>query len=1641
MAKQLVARPPDRFVTLDLSNVDFVTLFDWTSFAAILESYLARADECEVSINAWRNGGDAVQASEPDDRVVEEIYSFLSSLGTREVMNTPWRTASVIYPFVGEDAKFHYGGVTDKNILHGLSRIASKDDCKQFLQDAQIGKWRDRMRERFAESPLFLSDELWRVFCHELAVNVWEHAKVAGFLAARVVFPVANDRTKSWVSDSFERRIVDATSRMKEGFLELCVADAGRGFGDTLSQSFEARTGRPRPTTSELLAFAFDELGTSKTQRQGWATERHALGRILHLAAKYGGFVTLRSAGCEIGYDCTLDAPDRMASGHGYEPSWKRDLDFPIPGSQIQIVLPLQPRERATTQKFGPMAALPASYTVTSRDPIGHFLPLAERFGLFSHDGAVGIDEQARFWFECESLGAELLALPHNDALIIDFTDIYWTAGQFETLLFCIENVLQTRAVLLLQIDPRLLQEIVELQSTAAPTALALPSDRKQRLKESGVFDEISEERFLETYTAVHSTLLAIDTEGRRAILGVRNRQLASTLLQLVEDSLALHYVAELAGPDVTVALVRLVLNPVSRLFELSENQTWSCVWDPPRIEAQRSRAITRHFERVASDAHAWRRSDDQNDKERPIFNLPWEDEEWLEEFLESSRILSRERVADEIAQRLVGRLLRHLANRGIDRSEVKLLASITSPAMLLSTAMHRWWPAAPKPVISDLGVHFMLEPHRELPRFVRGGKAVVVQDILDTFHRTEEVVRRLAAQNIETVAIVGLIRFDKNCTEATAIPPDEWEMRTVDDRGLPYSHALVRLRRPARVNASGTEEEEPGAHWVEPRTLRPFPYNALRQWSEGSPDKEDAKRYERAQAFDDQPNQHVFEVGHFVYGRRHYPVALDVRALFDGPVGNQIATWLADVCQGKAARAGDWETGRGRLLPGDVTAILMPLHSHIHYLWPQVQNALAQRGRRQPYWMLDATLLLGERSTYRVPLDFKRQLDMAAARVVEDPEADRMRILILDDAMATARTAETILATLHDNVERSLQRAYKQAKRPYRKPPSPIQWIRYFAILNQMGHAQDKHWHHLNSVGTPPVPFVFEEYVRIVGIPYFSSDDCPQCVAQAQASQLARVAQHYPGVDVVTTWAHRREQDLRAVSLDSPIHQEEAPARLRKPIDLLAVRPNLTKRLTAMTAASAVRRFNELMYMSYPPRTLLASLVDAWPEPDGVNSGEYAKYRWAVMEWCMRKWPRVSANTARRFFLNAARQEVESDTDLVPRIFHALATIAEDDIVDQLVRQAVDRLVLLERELPALRGDAHATRFAAIERLLIALGSFFLALPADKLTAQVTSDGETLLKYLDNTAAVLDRQGHSFARNLYRSLSRPSTYADPAWALLIVAESLFRGRDAKYAPTGNHELLPKLIDKKMKSHATPADDRLLHGSLTLFSAALADLALYADLESIGYARLRERIDAVLPLLSNSQDDFLKHGGRDRLRWLSRDIRIEGPFCEGFVELFHQNVERLRQPLEEHAADLPKEKLEFVYEPDDEVRNWRVLTHIQRFLVALTNWSIDPAKVSAGAHLSAIRVSRERMPVGSDRLKFTVLTNYHDAERTREVAGHGRNASTEQSLLRKFGIELLNDWREPTESEWAVGYRAALDLVVPAGFIRRVNEA
>jgi hypothetical protein len=729
-----------------------------------------------------------------------------------------------------------------------------------------------------------------------------------------------------------------------------------------------------------------------------------------------------------------------------------------------------------------------------------------------------------------------------------------------------------------------------------------------------------------------------------------------------------------------------------------------------------------------------------------------------------------------------------------------------------------------------------------------------------------------------------------------------------------------------------------------------------------------------------------------------------------------------------------------------------------------------------------------------------------------------------MDDTVATARTAESVLSALHRVVLKAFHNVLEARglSYPYGVVPvgceMPIEWVRYFAILNQMGESQHQLWSHLTEFGHPGIPLIFEEYAPFMGVPVYDAVNCPVCADRKRLARL-KVVCHNHSAQNVEDWLDRRDSLLRPISVDGPDSVKTKSVELPVPIDILGANKKragqqYTNTYAPVHADTAIWRFYELMHLSYPVSDVLRRLKD-WsvdspilsdlPQQEKVKSApQYERYRWAVLEWCLRNWPRVQVDTAEADFINAVLHELDSNSDLIPLIFDGLGVLHDEPAIGLLVACGIEKMLTLEW----MRADSTAGNMDKeswgqhLIEMDMGLKLFWLQVPEEERTRlaldlsyfeQITDLRQNystlydwcmshniqhgkmplLYQWLNEAPGIanqekesLDNKGHSFLRNLQKSLSRPQRHPLPHWALKTIAEALFRGRDQYQEPVGHHDLLPKLLYDFRDGQGSEAQRHLLQGTLSIFLAALDDLLLYARWPDA--LQIKERGEAVLNWLRLPDQNPTRHEPLQELRWLREEISLDQPFALSFRKLYHpltDDVEDELQKYFEKAVEMLQSIGDFEFKCEvvvaESLRRTRFLSPIHRLILFLDNIAIDPTEEYArekqknmttrksmqetfqsfsqqeGAEkiISRIEIKPSASEKRRDFVCFRVLTGFASYEESKERMSKGPQINTDIMTLKAFGAYFEEiPFKEPSLEEFDKGFRIVCTFELPPGY-------
>lgn len=1164
----------------------------------------------------------------------------------------------------------------------------------------------------------------------------------------------------------------------------------------------------------------------------------------------------------------------------------------------------------------------------------------------------------------------------------------------------------------------------------------------------------ITDGLFLETYSGLGALVLGLDPDEGEYLFGVRNRKLRQALLEVVhEEGKTVDGLASSHGLDRNI--IQAVLNATTFLFVRRPNGCFGTIWSAGAetekgklintLEVQRLRSITRHFDAVAVTCGAWRGKATQSTAAatRPErFYLPTENAVYSE-FFETSRILARERYATEIAERLIFRLchgLTYHCDPPLSLDEVDVLACSTTPSVMLAGAIRRAWPVGrddKRPVVIDYGPSLFsgADPAQILGVGDTKPHVVIVHDLFDEGRLSSQLVDLIKKQNGQVLFVLSFVRFIPpnrgKERESTPFPLDAgWQENS--RVGKPV-HALIGLPRPSKMPRESVTDWGVGDgnqdQIVDPRALRPVPLRALRLESRYSQDRSLTKRDSCLREFDTDGGRCRLAAGHYVYGQRHFAVVVDVRGLLTGSIGHRITNWLADVCCNNIERNAPWEDKRNPPPEGEVSVLLLPLHSQIHYVLPGLQMELAQRGRRVPHFFLDATSYGGGVEKYDVPYQLRTQITRAAEAIKalkEDKNAEnqdakisaaQLRILLIDDAIFSAKTLQTLLDSLAQQCEFIKRRVYGHIA----DCPNPIGWVRAFAVLNQLPIAQSALWHQLSSCPASP-QFRFDEYAPFIGAATFSAQDCPAC---SEAEQLEYVEHRVEGAGATDAliWVQKRRQAIAPLSTEAPSFRNSVASPLPEPIDVLALRGEAAPdRYKPMYADSAIWRFYELMHLSYPLGDILACLQSTREAGKKYSAfrAEYARFRLAVYDWCIRTWHRVRLYNLDEQILGELKSEVKGGESIFIEVIYRLSGVLPDETVSTFVKWAIDFLAEEDCDSRRMVSDSALALDSSLTLLFLALRR-----------TQLKETG--LLEYLGDKQARASRKS-SFLALLYLRLTRPTRVADPSWALNTIAETCFRGQfgdTAEERRTSDHELLGRIAAATARKPGDQEVRRRLEGSLHAFIAAGENLQPYFDQDLL--STVMNPAGRVLEWLRLPLPDAL--ADITPVKDLSVSMQSSESWAK-FAEACHMSAADFAQKLKARLAELREaqqgnryEGVELKLEVQEEVQEWCLMSHIPRLIACLSNIALEPVTEVKPTQASRI-VCKPCEPARPQSITIEVTTYFGAAPTSREAVAKSPKIAHSLDGLRSFGVSV--EGPAPVSEDPDNGLR--ISFIVPVGF-------
>lgn len=1666
--------PSNDEIIIDLTKVGWISVYDWFIFTTILYSILETNNNLKISIDfignrpsglisymeskevlkGQRRAIDYPKLDYIDSYVIHRVINFVKSLEGEKGFSKFMGKRLVLRGVSEKYAKTPgwYTSNVNNSVILSRTSVTSKEMSKLFLARRKIDDWRIEIsKKKVPESEVFRSEEFWRILCHELSRNVYEHAQGPGFITARVVIPKKDSNIlPSWCRSVYDNLLYEKIHKFNvKGFLELCVCDAGIGIGNTLKKSYVNNYKRryihkelPKEIEEiDLIKFAFDELGTSKND-QSFLVQRHALGHILFLIGKYGGAINIRSGNSELRY-FPMNHLKRCKNQLGYEPDYQKIFSTRIIGTHIQIIIPLSPLERRGDSDYHSMhrSTLPKEYFIDEEHPIGPLIPVNDKIEFYN---SLEKDKnQEMFLNACENFAKSIIhgKEPAKGVLVFDFEEIDWSLSQFEIFLYKFQNIIVGRSVLFTNFSSDFAKLINNREDNHEPTYIdkEMKIKIKKRRQELELEREFNEAKFLETYSGLGSIILVLGPEDSIFLFGLRNKMIREALINIIKGSPM--SIKEISNSyHVEIETVKTVLNASNGLFKRNENGVWESEWQPKEIEIQRQRSISEHFDIVAEKCKAWRgkRSHGtQKDLDEPRFYIPTENSVFSA-FFDTSRILERDRYATEVAHRLLYRLNYGLSLQvpSLNLDDVDILACSTTPTVILAESIRRVWPIkgeGKRPIVVDYGpsLFYGTKLSKIKQQTKKSLKAIIIHDIYHSGTLLKKIATKLRGQDIEIIFALSFIKsvdqemISKNDPKVFKAQSN-WKNKH-EQVGITI-HSMIKLPRPKEITRNqlldwGTKARD---YVVDPRSLKPVLLQSLRLESNFSKERSLTKRDKYLKILDNDNEYCRIVSGHFVYGKRHFATTADVHGILTGKIGANIISWIADICCGYENRQVPWEEGNINSFKGEISCILMPLHSQIHYLLPKLQIELAQRGKRYHHYFLDSTSFGGGVETYEIPRQLREQIKVKTSelKIIKEQKQShsdyeiiikkkQIRILILDDAIFSGKTIRTILNCLGKQCNKLIQDYFGT---DINDNEHPIEWIRVFTILNQLPTDQSVLWHNLKTCSASQ-KFRFDEFAPFVGVATYNKYDCPVCRKIEQLDKIIERVKNISDTSAVA-WAKEYKEKLLPNTLEVQTFRKGKIGFLPNEIEVLPLSiESAPDRYNPKHVDAAIWRFYELMYLSYPLNDVLQCLEKTREFgrqfPDFRK--EYSHFRLAVYNWCIDNWHRVCVYHSQANIKSQIISEVESNERIIPQILLRLPEIFEEDIVKEINIYLID--LLYNSEQGSQNIENHL-------KLLIDTGLTLELLSVDRNSKNL----KEIKEYLSQKCCDI-RNKRNILNILNLRLTKPiaspiNPSPDPRWAMNTIADICFRGikRHKTDWRKCKHELLGKLVDQAMRHPNNKIVRHKLEGSIDCFlsSVRILESYTYTDL-FLNIKKVAEEVLLLILQKRNKIDDT-------SLFYKFNKILEREESWNKFENNFHLSIDKMIKKL--HYENEINNNVQIKINCQNDIKHWHILTKIPELIFCITNLVFGPGC------FENVKILNDLIPTINIRksnsphfINIDLCTSYGLSSNAKSNITESSKIYREINVLKLFGVKIEEDFIKIVDDD-----RIRIRFVIPVGY-------
>lgn len=1038
-------------ITIDLTEYSYIAFYNLINLSLLI-AYLQNFSKVQIlfyglgpnsenklldieEYNRIRRDKNSNEKNSDVFQTSDKIYNFIAYLQNYGFFNSLQYgilKSNIIFP--GFKSEFTTDLYQYKDIgtwVLPIIPISTSNETFQFRNEAFINIWINEIAKEFHKHPIFSEGEFARVFGYQLTQNIIEHGinyglpGLQGAINMQLIPASKYDLFKS----NYETCFKNLFNKQNLGILEIVIGDKGPGIFNTLHESFsnlKSKLGFNNNSIKieDVIPFAFDEIGTRKIQSERIGGV-HALHRILKSTAKYGGIIKLTTNGKVFIYDLNENELQRVTDGFGFKSNYLNDVNYPIFGSQFHILIPLKKKDYNV--KNVPKRDFSFSNNSTINEKI-EIVPIS----ILHSDPSQNLNYNEFIRQQgVINVTNKLRETSHKTIIVYDFGGYFYSEEDVIKILYSQKSILHTKKCIIINFPVGLVHGLRE--------------------REKVLIDQIRQNvtndiNFIDVLSSKHRLLPVYDIDRNLFWFGLGKYNIDGNLDAIFNDNKKLteqSLYTTLNEDDIEIC--KLFLDNNNHLFLKGRNEDgiyWQSTIKPNVIININYLSIYGSFKKLLNDLGCILEQEDQ------YYILP-SSKKLTKKFFQSTPFLHNNPIANQ-----VGRWLANAITEKLQQNEDQLLiVTSTAPAELLSTIIFEYLNNYSVNII-NLGYYSYLNESEiiatkdwsNIPIFI-------VTDVIDKGTTSDNIVEQFNLINkkykcdLKIRGLLALVQFQKeiiNEFEIMAKWSNEiWGQQYIDT--FIFSNMLAPKNE--NWNDYFVNNNANNLYLIEP-----FSLDAISIQDLAVTDNRNTNRLqELAMA-------KLLREGHFIYENHHFSVTTCIKELFKNTtITNNIKNDISKIIKEKR-----------------INLLIIPLHSHIRDFIPSLLLTFKLAlGVDLEYYYCIASKVISDKPFYILPKELKNKIEN---------NSKQYSILILDDAIATGRTQETILRALF----RVANHNSKQV----------ITNISVYTIIDRLGRAKNTLWSSIVKMKLTnghSIDFNYKNWV-LLDMPVYDQENCPIC-------------------------------------------------------------------------------------------------------------------------------------------------------------------------------------------------------------------------------------------------------------------------------------------------------------------------------------------------------------------------------------------------------------------------------------------------------------------------------------------------------------------------------------------------------------------